>query len=86
MSAHAFHGSCVVFLYDMYNSLYSKVGVIVHELSHALAGTVDIQLGEGVSVYGVENCKKLAKENPQLAVQNADKPEYFVESCGITLS
>ena len=62
------------------------MGVIVHELSHALAGTVDIQLGEGVTAYGVENFKKLAKENPQLAVQNADKPEYFVESCGITLS
>ena len=54
-------------------------GVIVHELSHALAGTVDIQFGEGVSVYGVENCKKLAKENPQLAIQNADNCEYWLE-------
>ena len=58
--------------------------MIVHELSHALAGTVDIQLDEGVSVYGVENCKKLPKENPQLAIQNADNCEYFVESRGIT--
>ena len=32
----------------------------------------------------MENCKKLAKENPQLAIQNADNCEYFVESHGIT--
>ena len=37
-------------------------GVIVHELSHALAGTVDIKFGEGVSVYGWKTVKSSPKK------------------------
>ena len=56
----------------------SKTGVIVHEMSHAAAGTEDVKLN-GKKVYGRKQCKELAKNNPQLAVKNGDNYQYFSE-------
>ncbi|KAG9099590.1 hypothetical protein FRC07_010513 [Ceratobasidium sp. 392] len=53
----------------------SKPGTIVHENSHftAYGDTMDYE-------YGQESCTKLAEENPDQAVMNADNHEYFVET------
>lgn len=53
----------------------SKVGTIIHELSHfyVVAGTQD-------HAYGHVNCQNLANTNPSLAVGNADSHEYFAEN------
>jgi hypothetical protein len=50
----------------------SIVGVIIHELSHAISDTVDI-------VYGPQLCQQLARERPDDAVKNADCYEYLCE-------
>ena len=51
----------------------TKLGIIIHELSHAVARRDDI-------VYGQSNCKQLAMKDPKAARNNADNYEYFVES------
>ena len=51
----------------------SKMGILTHELSHALTRTDD-------KVFGVSKCTKLAKRAPGRAVKNADNYEYFAES------
>lgn len=53
----------------------SQMGVLVHEVSHftAVAGTDD-------HAYGTTDCKALAVNDPDTAVDNADTYEYFVES------
>ena len=56
----------------------SKMGTIVHELSHVLADTDDVKL-KGNKSYGQDACLFLAKENPEKAVCNADNYEYFSE-------
>ncbi|KAL9964477.1 hypothetical protein ACROYT_G028123 [Oculina patagonica] len=56
-----------------YSGLDSKLGTIVHELSHALAYTDDFG-------YGVSFCKQLAKINPKSAANNAENYLYFVTS------
>ncbi|MEV0674930.1 M35 family metallo-endopeptidase [Actinosynnema sp. NPDC050436] len=56
----------------------SKAGTIVHEQSHFTVngGTDDYK-------YGQDACKKLAKDDPDKAVMNADNHEYFAESISI---
>lgn len=67
----------------------SQAGTIVHEISHfvAVAGTDD-------HVYGQVNCRNLATNSPDLAIENADSHEYFAENtpsismpgdCGLNL-
>ena len=51
----------------------TKLGIIIHELSHAVARRDDI-------VYGQYDCKQLAIKDPKAARDNADNYEYFVES------
>ncbi|KAF8636926.1 hypothetical protein AX17_003177 [Amanita inopinata Kibby_2008] len=53
----------------------SKAGTIVHESSHFTAngGTKDYTYGQG-------SCKKLAIDQPDQAVFNADSHEYFAEN------
>ncbi|KAL9964455.1 hypothetical protein ACROYT_G028100 [Oculina patagonica] len=76
---YTFHGTRKIFLCKSYeraetlSGFDSKVGILTHELSHALTYTDD-------RVYGQSACKKLAKKSPHLAVKNADNYEYFVES------
>jgi peptidyl-Lys metalloendopeptidase len=65
----------------------SQAGTIVHEISHfnAVAGTDD-------HVYGQANCRDLADNSANLAIENADSHEYFAENnpsvpmnCGLNL-
>lgn len=51
----------------------SKMGILTHELSHAIVSTDD-------KVYGFNQCKKLAKNAPHDAIDNADNFEYFIET------
>ena len=51
----------------------SKMGILTHELSHAIVSTDD-------KVYGFNQCKRLAKIAPHDAIDNADNFEYFVET------
>lgn len=76
--AYTFSGSLVIYLCDAYLTapsvgIDSKMGIIVHEMSHAAAGTKDI-------VYGMANCRVLAHAAPMLSIRNADTYEYFAES------
>lgn len=50
-------------------------GILVHEASHfkANGGTKDY-------VYGMEKCKRMARNNPDNAVNNADNYEYFAQN------
>ena len=49
------------------------MGIIVHELGHAVARRDDI-------AYGRYACKQLAIDNPKDTLNNAENYEYFVES------
>ena len=77
--AYTYKGSRKVYLCKLYDDAETqsgfdnKMGIIIHELSHALAYTDDI-------VYGQSACKQLARTKPSDAVKNADNFEYFVES------
>ena len=53
----------------------SQAGTLIHEMSHfnVVAGTDD-------HVYGKTNCRDLAKNNPNDALNNADSHEYFAEN------
>jgi peptidyl-Lys metalloendopeptidase len=54
----------------------SKLGVIVHEMTHfVLAGATKDRGG-----YGVSAAKKLAASNPRAAQASAENLEYFVEA------
>ena len=54
---------------------YTQGGTLVHESSHFIqnAGTDD-------HVYGQDDCKSLAQNDPDTAVDNADSHEYFAEN------
>lgn len=51
----------------------SRAGTIIHELSHRVHDTED-------HVYGREDAKALAKEDPEKAVTNADSYEFLAEA------
>ncbi len=51
----------------------TQLGMLVHELSHLTANTRDY-------VYGRIQAKALAAQRPDLAPQNADNYQYFVEA------
>ena len=83
MFAYTFPGTRKIFLCKKYQKapklakFDSKMGILTHELSHAICHTNDI-------VYGQSACKKLAKKASRRAVKNADNYEYFVETLSIT--
>lgn len=75
--AYTYKGSSTVWFCKQFwsapaNGTNSRAGTVVHELSHAAAGTSD-------HAYGTANCKKLAKSDPAKAVDNADSYEYYAE-------
>jgi hypothetical protein len=55
----------------------SKAGTLLHEHSHASAGREDVKDANGNTVYGQTACRKLAKDNPDDAIKNADNHEYY---------
>ena len=77
--AYTFYASTRVYLCDSYfrasttTGTDSKMGTLVHEMSHAAAETEDI-------VYGSYSCERLATNDPRSAINNADSYEYFAEA------
>ena len=59
----------------------SKAGTLIHEMSHfnSVGATDDVEMSNGETAYGLENCEELAKEDKEAAKKNADSFEYFVE-------
>lgn len=51
----------------------SKAGTVVHEHSHTSASTND-------HTYGIDACIKLAKDDPNKAIDNGDNFEYYSET------
>lgn len=51
----------------------SQMGTLVHEFSHMLANTED-------HGYGPGEARRLAAQEPDKAIENADNYEYFVEA------
>ena len=56
----------------------SKMGIIVHEMSHSAAHTEDIEI-DSEPQYGHKNCLRLAREIKEDARKNADNFEYYSE-------
>lgn len=57
-----------------------KFQCLVHELSHAVLGTIDVVHGtRGITCYGGGNCRQLARGNSKKALTNADNWGFFVE-------
>jgi len=57
----------------------SMGGVMIHELSHAICQTDDVNY-QGKTTYGEDLCQTLAIDRPDLAINNADCYEYYCES------
>jgi hypothetical protein len=58
----------------------SGAGVVIHELSHAVCNTKDIDGRDNVKVlYGPRKCKAAAIERPDSVVNNADNYRLFAE-------
>ena len=76
--AYTYHGSTVLYMCSIYRTeantkgSSTKLGTIVHELTHAVAYTDDI-------TYGQQNCLTLAKDHPNEAIKNADNYRLFSE-------
>ena len=76
--AYTFKNSREIFLCQLYKQARltgtdNKMGILTHELSHAIVSTDDI-------VYGQDACRELAQFKPGDAINNADNFEYFVEA------
>jgi hypothetical protein len=64
-----------------------RYGTIIHELSHLVSSTLDVQTGVGadnrsVTCYGAMFCLRLASLQPANAITNADNYRLFSESFG----
>lgn len=86
--AYTFLGARKIYLCSMYSQLeeilpadktsgmYTKLCVLVHELTHAIVFTDDI-------VYPLQECLDLAKNDPLKAITNANNYCYFSETTNI---
>lgn len=73
--AYTYKGTFTIWFCDAFWSAAdtgtdSRAGTVVHEHTHATAGTDDIQ-------YGQPGCMQLAISTPSNAVKNADSHEYY---------
>jgi uncharacterized Zn-binding protein involved in type VI secretion len=59
----------------------SAPGVLAHEMSHfkTIGATNDVEDAHGIKYYGTERSAELARQDPSLALKNADNFEYFIE-------
>ena len=76
--AYTYPGSRTIYLCSRFwkapfSGINTKPGTLVHELTHAVADTEDIE-------YGMQACRQLAEDKPSDAINNADSHEYFSES------
>ncbi len=53
----------------------TRMGTVIHEVSHMERGVASDDI-----VYGVNDALALARDDPALAMRNADNIEYFVEA------
>ena len=80
--AFTYLGARDIYLCGMYHRSVDLLGIdtklctIVHELTHAVSRTDDIE-------YGRDKCLQLAKTNPRRATINADNYGYFAETTNI---
>lgn len=65
-------GLCPVFFRRPLHGRDSRLGIIVHEVSHIAGGTQD-------HAYSPQQAEELAKSDPIKAAGNADSYEYFIE-------
>ena len=56
-----------------------KFEVLVHELTHSVLGTIDVESKSGKTAYGGKRCRLLAQKNPGKALVNADNWGFFIE-------
>lgn len=76
--AYTYKRSTVIYMCSLYRGepdirgSNTKLGTLLHEFTHAVAGTDDI-------TYGQTNCRNLAQSNPNQAIQNADNYRCFTE-------
>ena len=83
--AYSFHGACTFYLCKLFSEqktdtgYYSKMGIIVHELTHAISNTTDDE-------HGPIRVQKLAKASPKRAALNGANFAHFVESLTISKS
>jgi peptidyl-Lys metalloendopeptidase len=75
--AYTYKNSTTIWLCDQFwaapmTGTDSKAGTIVHEHSHASAGTDDL-------TYGQANCRQLAITDPDKSIRNADSHEYYAK-------
>jgi len=61
------------FFYAPAEGVDTQSGVLVHESSHLTSDTMDY-------VYGTEKATRLASDDPDKAMNNADNVEYYYES------
>lgn len=60
----------------------SQLETVIHELSHLLLGTDDVDLANGKTAYGAKRASKLVLENPAGALNNAENWGIFIEAAG----
>jgi peptidyl-Lys metalloendopeptidase len=75
--AYTYKGSTTIWTCDQFWAsasigIDSKAGTVVHEHSHASAGTDDLAYGQG-------GCRQLAINDPDKAIRNADSHEYYAK-------
>jgi len=70
--AQAALGFCGTFFRTRLTGADSRLGTVVHEVSHIVAGSDD-------HAYGHADARALARKDGAKAAQNADNLEYFVE-------
>ena len=74
---YAYHATDTIYICDLYinaedSGYNSKMGTMVHELTHAVSYTKDW-------VYEESNCLYEAKYYSSYAIQNADNYRYFTQ-------
>lgn len=72
-AGRALLGLCPAFFRASMTGFDSRWGILVHEVSHLVAGTRD-------HAYGRRASMALAQSDPARAAENADNYEYFVET------
>ena len=89
VSAATFKGTSTIYLCDLFfastvDGEDSKMGTIVHEISHASAArTDDVRIkkdGKVLEAYGKQICHDLARDYPEKARKNGDNYQYFAEA------
>ena len=81
--AFVFIGGTMIFLCDLYDDqveisgVNTKLCTVVHELTHLVSNTDDID-------YGTTSSLNLAKNRPNDAIRNADNYCYFTESINVS--